>query len=562
MQDVGQEEMVDRNASSMATGHEVSIHQSTSKKAVDALPDVSNSAGEIGLQTFDERSSSPQKKQSDIKIELTEDIAPEVLGFAFSAWKKWTILTVVFGIQVTMNFNSSVYANAATLIPKDPRYVGVSEQGARTGQMIFLVAYAFGCELWAPQSEEWGRWPTLFISLFLVAATQIGCALAPNFNALLAGRFFGGLCTAGGSVTLGVVADLYHQESQSFAVAYIVLSSVGGTAVGPIVGGIITGSNCKNPLYWLFWVQALAMAGSMISMLCMWETRSTILLDREAKRRRKDGELNIYGPNELKKNRLELKEMTKTGLRSFTLLFTEPIVFQLSLISGFSDSLQFLFSESFTIVYEKWSFSTLQTGLAFIPLAISYLLGFLFVIPYIMRQNKRRRHDPDSIKPEARLIPLVHTAPLLGLGLLGFAWTSIGPTYHVHWVAPMMFSLMIGLANYIIYETTIEYMIEAYGEFSASATGGNGFARDFLAGINSVFAVPMFQNIGGPPLDTAWAATILGVLGLAFCVPVYYVYRNGPNMRRKSPFAQSLAEASKVRRTKTQSGQEKDEQKA
>lgn len=40
------------------------------------------------------------------------------------------------------------------------------------------------------------------------------------------------------------------------------------------------------------------------------ETRSTILLDREAKRRRKTGEdPNIYGPNELKKHKMTMKEL-------------------------------------------------------------------------------------------------------------------------------------------------------------------------------------------------------------------------------------------------------------
>ena len=33
-------------------------------------------------------------------------------------------------------------------------------------------------------------------------------------------------------------------------------------------------------------------------------------------------------------------------------------------------------------------------------------------------------------------------------------------------------------------------MIEAYGPYSASATGGNGFARDFLAGVSAMYAGP------------------------------------------------------------------------
>jgi hypothetical protein len=34
--------------------------------------------------------------------------------------------------------------------------------------MSFLIAYAFGCEFWAPFSEEFGRWPVMQLSLFFV----------------------------------------------------------------------------------------------------------------------------------------------------------------------------------------------------------------------------------------------------------------------------------------------------------------------------------------------------------------------------------------------------------
>jgi hypothetical protein len=37
---------------------------------------------------------------------------------------------------------------------------------------------------------------------------------------------------------------------------------------------------------------------------------------------------------------------------------------------------------------------------------------------------------------------------------------------------------------------TIDYMIAAYGPYAASATGGNGFARDFLAGIAAMYSAP------------------------------------------------------------------------
>jgi MFS family permease len=147
-----------------------------------------------------------------------------------------TILTIIFMVQVSMNFNTSLYSNAIDGIVEE---FHVSAQAARCGAMIFLVTYAFGCELWAPWSEELGRKPILQASLLLVNIWQLPVALAPNFGCLMAGRFLGGLSSAGGSVTLGMVADMWDSEHQQYAVAYVVFSSVGGSALGPIVGGFV-----------------------------------------------------------------------------------------------------------------------------------------------------------------------------------------------------------------------------------------------------------------------------------------------------------------------------------
>lgn len=33
------------------------------------------------------------------------------------------------------------------------------------------------------------------------------------------------------------------------------------------------------------------------------------------------------------------------------------------------------------------------------------------------------------------------------IGLFGFAWTSLGPQRGVHWIAPMIFSTLVGIGN-------------------------------------------------------------------------------------------------------------------
>lgn len=145
------------------------------------------------------------------KVELKEADEYEHLGYSYPSWKKWLILSVMFLIQISINLNASLYANGVKEIAKK---WGISEQAARVPQLTFLCAYAFGCELWAPWSEELGRWPTQQLSLLLVNIWQIPCAVAPNFATLVICRLLGGLSTSGGSVTLGVLADMWEPDDQ------------------------------------------------------------------------------------------------------------------------------------------------------------------------------------------------------------------------------------------------------------------------------------------------------------------------------------------------------------
>jgi hypothetical protein len=149
------------------------------------------------------------------RYELTEEDCYDELGFSFPTWKKWMILSIVFLVQVSMNFNTSLYSNA---VPGISEEFNVSQQAARVGAAIFLITYAFGCELWAPWSEELGRWPVLQLSMFFVNIWQIPVGIAPNFATIIVCRALGGLSTAGGSVTLAMVADMWQADEQQYAV--------------------------------------------------------------------------------------------------------------------------------------------------------------------------------------------------------------------------------------------------------------------------------------------------------------------------------------------------------
>ena len=212
------------------------------------------SDGNVSPSNLNEKHETPlapprDRVLDDGRIEITEADCYDELGFSFPTWKKWLILSIIFAVQVSMNFNTSLYSNAVKGISKK---FGVSQQAARAGAMIFLVLYAFGCELWAPWSEEFGRKPILQLSLLLVNIWQLPVALAPNFASIMVGRALGGLSSAGGSVTLGMVADMWEADNQQYAVAFVVFSSVGGSVLGPVVGGF---SEKFLDWRWSIWIQ-------------------------------------------------------------------------------------------------------------------------------------------------------------------------------------------------------------------------------------------------------------------------------------------------------------------
>ncbi|KAI9734998.1 MAG: hypothetical protein M1834_002080 [Cirrosporium novae-zelandiae] len=486
------------------------------------------------LSDKDDDSPGSTSPRPDGKIELKEEDCYDALGFSWPRWKRWGIITVIFVVQTSMNFNASIYGNAVSGLEDE---FNISAQGARVGQCVFLILYAFGCELWAPWSEEFGRWPILQLSLFFVNIWQIPCALAPNFGTVIVCRGLGGLSSAGGSVTLGMVADMWEADDQQYAIAYVVLSSVGGSVVGPIVGGF---AETYLSWHWIFWLQLIFGAFTQaLHFFCVPETRVSVLVNREAKRRREAGETNIYGADELKESRLTFHETVKIWIRPFQMFVFEPIVLCLSMLSGFSDALIFTFLESYTPVFKQWNFSTIALGLAFIPLLVGYFIAWISFLPFIHRDRKIRRIDPDALPPERRLYWLLWMAPLETIGLFGFAWTSLGPP-NVPWIAPLLFSALVGIANYSIYMATIDYMVAAYGPYSASATGGNGFARDFLAGVAAMYSMPFYENVGSK-YKLEWPTTILGCIAICVTIPIYVFYFKGYWFRERSKFAQTLA---------------------
>ena len=251
---------------------------------------------------------------------------------------------------------------------------------------------------------------------------------------------------------------------------------------------------------------------------------------------------HIYGPDEVAESLLkDKKKILQTWARPFVMFATEPIVLWLSLLSGFSDSLIFSFIDSFHPVYQQWGFNTIEHGFTFIPIVIGYIVAYLIYLPMLRRHQQIRDRDPHRLQPESRLLWLTYTAPFLALGLFAFAGATFGPPHQLHWVVSMVFVFFFAIANYNIYMCTVDYMVAAYGPYSASATGGNALARDVLAGCAAWYSAPFYAlNTFPAEYRLFWPTFILAILASILTISVYVIYFNGPKIRANSKMAEDI----------------------
>ncbi|GAP89799.1 putative multidrug resistant protein [Rosellinia necatrix] len=461
--------------------------------------------------------------------ELRESDCESLLGHAFPRWKKWWILAVIALIQISTRLNTSIYSDGVASISSE---FSVSEQLARCGTALCTICYAFGCVLWAPWSEDFGRRPIIQSSLILVNIWSTVVLVAPDFPTTATARALGGLSTAGGSVTFGMVADIYDGGSQQYAVAFVIFSSVFGSILGPIIGDFVE----LLPLLaaWRWWAcfqLVLGLGAQLLHFFTVPETRATVIMDAIAKKRREDGvDEHIYGPTEGQtfRARLSFRGWYETSSRALVMLKTEPIVLCLSLLSGYSNAIIVLQIQLLNIVYKRWHRNHWQTSLTFISMAIGYAIAWAIFVATFERDRRRQKERPHDKRArfESKLWLQIWLSLCLPFGgLLVIAWASLG---HLgHW--SIIFGLaLVGVAHYSIYMVTTDCMICAYGPYSASAAGGNGLARDFLAGVLTPAAIPLSTNIttmGRLSMEGLLRGfCILGISAIAVVVCGIFIY--------------------------------------
>lgn len=289
-------------------------------------------------------------------------------------------------------------------------------------------------------------------------AFNIGCALAPSFNSLMAFRLMAGLF---GSVPMtnggGTIADMIRQEKRGVAMSAFAIGPLLGPIIGPVAGGYLSQALGWR---WVFWLLAILSGTVNIAFLIFArETYAPVILQRKTNKLRKS-----TGNSQLRSKldpNMAPRDFFKRGiLRPCKMLLFSPICVIASIYVAIAYAYMYLLFASMTPLFMQiYKFGPGEAGLSFIGLGVGCMTGvvwFSFMSDRGLKKSTEKERiaaesegrESAGMKPEYRLPPLRIGAVLLPAGFFVYGWTA---HYQVHWIAPIIGTCIIGVAQLLIF---------------------------------------------------------------------------------------------------------------
>jgi uncharacterized ion transporter superfamily protein YfcC len=115
-------------------------------------------------------------------------------------------------------------------------------------------------------------------------------------------------------------------------------------------------------------------------------------------------------------------------------------------------------------------------------------------------------------------------------------------------------ALPFGVGFLLIFMGELNYIVDAYEVYAASAMGAASSSRSVFAVVLPFAARPMYAQLG-----VAWACSLLGFLSLAMALIPYVFIKYGDRVRANSKFCQELkqkkeADEAEMRSRRTRGG--------
>lgn len=114
--------------------------------------------------------------------------------------------------------------------------------------------------------------------------------------------------------------------------------------------------------------------------------------------------------------------------------------------------------------------------------------------------------------------------------MFGFAWS--GEYNSVHWFVPTFFGALLGSSLLLIFVGFLNYLVDTYLMYAASAIAANTIARSACGAAAPLFTHQMFTALG-----VGGGGSLVGGVAAVLAIIPFMFYRYGKKIRVKSKFA-------------------------
>ncbi|BGP17112.1 hypothetical protein JCM10213_003891 [Rhodosporidiobolus nylandii] len=480
------------------------------------------------------------RKRKEGREEEEERVSPEerewkgdVVGWDSKADpanpKNWTfrhryLIVLLLGMTtMSSTFASSIFSSALPAVSEE---FGISREVATLGISLFLCGYIVGPVIYGPVSEVFGRKLSIYLGMFIFICLSAATATAKDVQTIMITRFFGGVgASAPPAVVGGALADLFDARERATAVVVYSIAICGGPTLAPLCGSAITNSY----LGWRwteYLVLILASFVSVVGLIFVPETFAPVILTRKAKDLRfRTKRWGLHSKHE--ENDFSLKHFAeKTLTRPIVLLCREPMVFAICLYNSFTYGVLYLMFSAVPIIFEEeHGWTPVQASLPFLAVLVGILIAALVNYLYSAHVFAPYLDKHGSAPPEMRLPPMMLGGIVFPIGFFFLGWLPLPGK-----VVGLGF---IGVAFLLIFQSGINYLLDAYTIYAASAVASNTFLRSIFAAALPLVAMPLYHNLG-----VGRACSILGAISAALMLVPFVFYKYGPKLRSMSKFAQ------------------------
>ncbi|KAI5919151.1 major facilitator superfamily transporter [Camillea tinctor] len=500
----------------------------------------------------------PQKQSEEKQADTEPPSEDQVINAQpkYSTFTTWQKRGIVLGAAAGAFFSplsGQIYFPALNLLSQD---LHVSSDQINLTVTTYMIFQGITPMFVGTFADATGRRPAYLFCFVVYIAANIGCALAPNYAALLVLRM---LQSAGASTTVSlcqaVVSDIITSAERGQYVGWTALPIVLAPALGPVLGGIFAQYLGWR---WIFWLLTI-LSGFVfiIFALFMPETCRNIVgdgsirphpyyrtfwqLGKDALRKRRAAQSETH-------NSLQRTDSTTSGKKSFHM--KRPKIFRTLVILFETEMFLLLFYSSFiyagfyaistamsSLFAQIYGFNDIMIGLMYLPLgggsiAAAFTMGKLSnwnYRRYCKKLNvpfdRLRQQDLAGFPIEKARLEI--SSPLLimfALVLSGWGWAL---EYRAPLAAPIVLLFLVGFSLVGFTNTVNILIVDINPDQAASATAANNLTRCLIGAAATAVISPMISGIGA-----GWSFTIFSFIYIAFWPVMWLVMKNGVKWRK------------------------------